>query len=47
MRDALRRPIVTEKSMNAAQRRNTYLFEVDPDANKIEIRRAVEARFGV
>jgi large subunit ribosomal protein L23 len=43
----LRRPIVTEKSMNAAARRNTYLFEVDLLANKIEIRSAVEAAFGV
>ena len=37
----IRRPVVTEKTMNAAQRRNTYCFEVDIQANKIEIRRAV------
>jgi large subunit ribosomal protein L23 len=43
----LRRPLVTEKTMNAAQRRNTYCFEVDPGANKIEIRRAVESLFKV
>jgi large subunit ribosomal protein L23 len=43
----LRRPVVTEKTMHAAQRRNTYCFEVDPDANKIEIRRAVEHTFHV
>ncbi len=41
------RPVVTEKTMNAAERRNTYVFEVDLDANKIEIRRAVEEQFGV
>jgi large subunit ribosomal protein L23 len=45
--NALRRPVVSEKSMNAAQRRNTYLFEVEPTANKIEIRREVEERFKV
>lgn len=43
----LRRPVVTEKTMNAATRRNTYCFEVDPEANKIEIRKAVEAMFSV
>jgi large subunit ribosomal protein L23 len=43
----LHRPIVTEKTMNAAQRRNTYCFEVDLQANKIEIRKAVEKMFQV
>jgi large subunit ribosomal protein L23 len=43
----LHRPVVTEKTMNAAQRRNTYCFEVDLHANKIEIRRAVEKAFHV
>ena len=43
----LHRPVVTEKTMNAAQRRNTYCFEVDLHANKIEIRRAVESTFKV
>jgi large subunit ribosomal protein L23 len=43
----LHRPVVTEKTMNAAQRRNTYCFEVDPAANKIEIRHAVEKTFNV
>ncbi len=33
--------------MNAAERRNTYVFEVDLHANKVEIRRAVEAMFPV
>lgn len=43
----LHRPVLTEKTMNAAGRRNTYCFEVDPHANKIEIRRAVEKAFQV
>ena len=43
----IHRPIVTEKTMNAAQRRNTYCFEVDPSANKIQIRSAVEKMFSV
>jgi large subunit ribosomal protein L23 len=35
------RPLLTEKSTRA-QQQNKYVFEVLPDANKIEIRRAVE-----
>ena len=44
MRDAtqiLVRPLLTEKSTDL-QRLNKYTFEVAKDANKIEIRRAVE-----
>ena len=40
------RPIVTEKLTNV-QEKGIYAFEVDPQANKIEIARAVEKRFGV
>jgi len=43
----LRRPIVTEKNMARTETRNTYTFEVDPNANKIEIRNAVEKLFNV
>jgi len=43
----IHRPIVTEKTMNAATRRNTYCFEVDPAANKIQIREAVQKMFKV
>jgi large subunit ribosomal protein L23 len=42
----LYRPIVTEK-MTARQESRQYAFEVDPDANKLEIKRAVEKRFNV
>ncbi len=46
-RTIIRRPVVTEKSMTESELSNTYTFEVDPSANKVEIRRAVEALFGV
>ncbi len=46
-RQIIRRPVVTEKSMRDSERLRTYTFEVDPSANKVEIRRAVEALFGV
>ncbi len=45
-RDILVRPIITEKSITNAQD-NKYTFEVDPRANKIEIRNAVESVFKV
>ena len=41
------RPIVTEKSSALGAAHNTYVFEVHRDANKIEIRKAVEQVFGV
>ena len=44
--DIIRRPIITEKSM-AAMANRKYTFIVDPDANKIEIKEAVEKIFGV
>jgi len=42
----IRRLQVTEKGTNL-QAQNKYLFDVHPDANKIEIRRAVEQSFKV
>jgi large subunit ribosomal protein L23 len=46
-RTIIRRPVVTEKSMRDSELLNTYTFEVAPSANKVEIRRAVEALFDV
>jgi len=45
-RDIIIKPIVTEKSMNAAAF-NKYTFEVAKTANKLEIRKAVEDIFKV
>lgn len=42
----IKRPLVTEKSV-AGARGGKYSFEVHPDANKIEIRKAVEEKFKV
>jgi len=41
------RPIVTEKTIAQAERTNTYTFEVRENANKVQIRRAVEHLFKV
>ena len=44
--EIIKRPIVTEQSMDQMADRK-YTFEVDPNANKIEIKKAVEEIFGV
>jgi large subunit ribosomal protein L23 len=41
------RPLLSEKGMHAIETANTYPFEVRPDANKIEIRNAVQQKFNV
>lgn len=46
MMGILHRPIVTEK-MTALGEKRQYAFEVEPDANKTEIARAVEKKFNV
>ncbi len=45
-RDVILRPVVSEKSYSAYDA-NVYTFIVAPDANKIEIRNAVESIFDV
>lgn len=43
----IKRPVVTEKSTAALESANTYSFEVDRRANKVEIRKAIEQIFEV
>ena len=43
----IRRPLVTEKSTRQKEEGRQYAFEVDPEANKIEIQHAVEHLFKV
>ena len=45
--DIVVRPIITEKSSLIKDAGNQYVFEVQRDANKIEIRKAVEKLFKV
>lgn len=44
--DIIRKPVITEKSM-AAMADKKYTFIVHMSANKVEIKKAVEAVFGV
>jgi large subunit ribosomal protein L23 len=45
--EVIRRPLITEKSTEQREERNIVAFEVHRDANKIEVKRAVEAQFKV
>jgi large subunit ribosomal protein L23 len=43
----VRKPLVTERFADLRERDNKFIFEVHPDANKHEIRQAIEHYFGV
>ncbi len=42
----LERPLITEKATRMAEQ-NKFVFKISPDANKTDVKRAVEAIFGV
>jgi large subunit ribosomal protein L23 len=46
-RNVLMKPLMTEKSMQRKEELNAVTFQVPLDANKIEIRQAVEKVFNV
>lgn len=46
-RDVIKAPIITEKSSDLAQNKNTITFSVDTKANKTQIKQAVERIFNV
>ncbi len=45
--DVIRRPLITEKTTVIREDGRTLVFQVARDANKIDIRRAVETLLGV
>jgi large subunit ribosomal protein L23 len=45
--EVVRRPIVTEKGLTKKESENTLTFEVHPDANKVQVRQAIEKIFKV
>jgi large subunit ribosomal protein L23 len=47
LRETVIRPLITEKSSAAYQTRKEYAFEVHVEANKYQIRDALERQFGV
>ena len=47
MYEVIKKPVITEKATNDQLDRNAYQFRVPVNANKIEIRQAVERLFDV
>lgn len=47
MKTIIKKPIITEKATGQSEMRNRFTFEVDPSANKLEIKEAVEKMYGV
>ena len=45
--DVIRRPLITEQGHAKREEERTLCFEVHPEANKIEIKQAVETVFRV
>ena len=46
-RKIVRRALITEKGTQIREAANQYLFEVDPKANKLQIKKAIEIIFSV
>lgn len=46
-REVVIQPVLTEKALRLKESENQYIFIVDPRANKIEIKNAIEKRFSV
>lgn len=47
VQDIIRRPLITEKSSQLRDANNIVAFEVHRDANKIQVKQAVETQFKV
>ena len=45
--EIIKGPIITEKSNDLLEKENKYTFKVALDANKVEIKQAIEAIYGV
>jgi large subunit ribosomal protein L23 len=45
--DVIVRPLITEKTLRLAERENAYTFQVRLNANKVQVRNAIEGLFNV
>jgi large subunit ribosomal protein L23 len=45
--DVVKKPLLTERTMSRLDQSNTYVFQVHPKANKVQIRNAIERLFDV
>jgi large subunit ribosomal protein L23 len=46
-REVIQAPLISEKGTALAESANQFLFKVRPEANKIEVKRAIETLFKV
>ncbi len=47
LHEILIRPVITEKSVAFMNAENTYVFQVGLKSNKLQVRKAIEAIYGV
>jgi large subunit ribosomal protein L23 len=47
MYEIIKKPLISEKNAGHAEDANTYAFEVDRRASKVEIKKAIETAFNV
>ncbi len=47
LEDIIVRPVVTEKSTGLRDKNNVYVFVVDKNANKIQVKEAIQKLFNV
>ena len=47
LHDVIKRPLITEKGTTKKESERTLVFEVAADANKVEVRTAVEKLFSI
>jgi len=47
MKDIIKRSVITEKATQQSEKQNCFSFIVDRNANKLEIKEAVEKLYGV
>jgi len=45
--EILKKPILTEKATGLTEKLNRYAFQVDPKANKLQIKDAIQKMYGV
>lgn len=47
MKNVIKKPHISEKSTKLMQEENVYVFVVEKDANKIEVKKAIEELYDV
>ncbi len=45
--DVIKKPLITEKATERKESQSQYLFEIDANATKVDIRKAIQEMFNV